>query len=100
MARKCVAPIAAMASVEMRPMNHVSVRLRINCTALFSISGNARPATACRSTWRLPWASTRTAGTREERESEEATDMVRTARAVVAFAGALRCGREKESRGG
>jgi len=69
----CTAPTAASALVEMRPMNHMSVRLRTICTALFAISGNGerdhgtlihvratggvealRPATAVRGS-RNPW---------------------------------------------
>jgi len=42
----CTAPTAASAGVEMRPMNHMSVRLSTICTALLAISGNASANTA------------------------------------------------------
>ena len=41
----CTAPTAASALVEMRPMNHMSVRLRTICTALLAMSGSASAST-------------------------------------------------------
>ena len=42
----CTAPTAASARVEMRPMNHMSVRLSTICTALLAMSGSASASTA------------------------------------------------------
>src|SRR5205807_2628156 len=46
MTSHCTAPTAASALVEMRPMNHMSVRLRTICTALLAMSGRASASTA------------------------------------------------------
>src|SRR5579863_8356697 len=58
----CTAPTAASALVEMRPMNHMSVRLSTICTALLAMSGSASASTAWLSTWACPAASMRCAG--------------------------------------
>ena len=61
-----VAPTAAVASVDSRPMNQVSVRLSNAWMLLLTNNGSASAMTARRSTRRMPCASCLTAGSRVE----------------------------------
>jgi hypothetical protein len=70
-----MAAMAASALVEMRPMNHVSVRFRIAWIALFAANGTASAMIARTSTRVRPDASSRCAGKDEDEEATEGSTL-------------------------